>query len=170
MQISDLISLGKLGNKTDADGFIKFTENSNFHPRYFSVKDFFLIFTDNRVRYVTIDKVQNENGFRIKFLEADVVEEIVKANNVKLSLPQSDLDLLDEKSGVINPTGMKIIFNEQNIGTVMDKFNNSVYDILVVKMKNNKELLIPDVKAYIKEKNPERNEIVVTNIEELMDL
>ena len=99
MQISDLVSLGKLGNKIDADGFVKFTRNSNFHPRYFLIKDFFLVFTDNRVRYVTIDKVLKNSGFWIRFIESEVMEEVISAGNVKLCLPQNDLNLLDKKVG-----------------------------------------------------------------------
>jgi len=170
MQISDLISLGKLGNNKDADGFIKFTENSNFHPRYFSIKDFFLVFTDNRVRYVTIDKVLSDNGFRIKFLESDVVEEIIHTGKVKLSLPRTDLGELDKNNGVLNPVGMDIVFENKIIGTVIETFNNSEYDILVVKTEDGKEFLIPDVETFIEEKNPEKNEIIATNIKELMNL
>ena len=65
---------------------------------------------------------------------------------------------------------MKILFKGKIIGKVIEVFNNSEYDILIAKMNNGKELMIPDVDAYVKEKNPEKNDIIVWNIEELINL
>ena len=119
---------------------------------------------------MTIDKVLSDNGFRIKFLESDVVEEIIHTGKVKLSLPRTDLDELDKNNGVLNPVGMEIVFENKIIGTVIETFNNSEYDILVVKTEDGREFLIPDVETFIEEKNPEKNEIIATNIKELMNL
>ncbi|MCD4819078.1 MAG: hypothetical protein K8S23_10345 [Candidatus Cloacimonetes bacterium] len=55
MEISDLIEIGKFGNRLTEDGFIKFKKKTEFSSLKLSVKDIFLIFTDHSVRYVTID-------------------------------------------------------------------------------------------------------------------
>ncbi len=170
MQISDLVAIGKLGNTLDNKGYISFKKNSNFHPLYFNQKDVFLLFKDHRVRYVTIDKLINDKGIKLRFLETEVIEEVAKAGGVLVTLPETDLVKSKKETGFIDPVGMKVFFNNKEIGNIIDFFNNSVYDILVVKTLDKKEIMIPDVDFYIANKDKVRNIIIVKNILGLLDL
>ena len=170
MQITDLVAIGKLGNSIDENGFISFKKNSNFQQSYLTKKDVFLLFKDHRVRYVSIDKVINEKRFKLRFLETDVTEEAADAGGVRVTIPESDLVKFNREADFVDPVGMKVIFNKKELGNVINFFNNSVYDILIVETGEKKEIMIPDVDKYVIEKNAENDTITVKNIDGLMDL
>jgi len=170
MQISDLVAIGKLGNSIDEKGFISFRKNSNFQQSYLTQKDVFLLFKDHRVRYVSIDKVLCEKRLKLRFLEADVTEEAADASGVRVALPKSDLVKFNREADFVDPVGMKIISDKKELGNVIDFFNNSVHDILIVKTTENKEIMIPDVDYYVVNKDKSNKTINVKNIRELLDL
>jgi len=170
MQITDLVAIGKLGNSIDEKGFISFRKNSNFQQSYLTKKDVFLLFKDHRVRYVSIDKVINEKRLKLRFLETDVTEEAADAGSVCVALPESELVKFNREADFIDPVGMKVVINQKELGNVIDFFNNSVQDILIVKTTENKEIMIPDVDYYVVNKDKNSKMINVKNIRELLDL
>ena len=170
MQITDLVAIGKLGNSIDEKGFISFRKNSNFQQSYLTQKDIFLLFKDHRVRYVSIDKVISEKRLKLRFLETEVTEEAAQSGGVRVTLPKSDLVKFHRDADFINPVGMKVVFNKKELGNVIDFFNNSVQDILIVMTTENKEIMIPDVDYYVINKDKSNKMINVRNIRELLDL
>ena len=166
MQITDLVSIGTLGNKLDENKYIKFKKNINFQSNIFErIKDFFLLFKDHRVRYVTVLDIKTN---MLKFDDDEIAEDAAASSGVKLALPRDELDL--EKSSEISYLNWKIQFKEQIIGRIIDVFNNSFYSIFVVKTTDNNELLIPDVENFIMEKNSDKTTIIVKNIKILLEL
>lgn len=166
MEISDLITIGRLGKSIDKNGFITFKPDRIFQPSFLT--DVFLIFTDNRVRYVTITETDTQKGFKIKIDDTEVALEAAIDGRVQVSLPREDIDNLLKSHGTPGFTGMNIIFEKKHIGKVVDVFNNSAYDVLVVELDSGRELMIPKVDHYVKKIN--NNSIFVKNIEGLLKL
>ncbi len=166
MQISDLVAVGKLGKIIDKNGFIVFKVNDGFQP--FSLTDVFLVFTDNRVRYVTIEEIETVKGFSIKIDDMEVAKEAAKDGSVLVMLQKEETDKLQEKNNKNDLLGKKVIFKGNKIGMIIDIFNNSVYNVLVIEMNNGKELMIPMVDFYIKK--IENDSVFSQNIEDLMKL
>jgi len=164
MQISDLVAIGKLGKLIDENGFIPFKPGKNFHQDL--LKDIFLVFKNNSVRYVTVDKIIN--SYRIKIDDEETAKLAADEGNVKVMLPKSEIEAMDNKLNINNHIGKKIIFNSNSIGEVVDIIDNSVYDLITCKLDNGKELIIPMIDQFITEVNDD--EISVTNIEGLLEL
>ncbi|HHE38612.1 MAG TPA: hypothetical protein ENL20_08580 [Candidatus Cloacimonetes bacterium] len=119
---------------------------------------------------MSIDKVLCEKRLKLRFLEADVTEEAADASGVRVALPKSDLVKFNREADFVDPVGMKIISDKKELGNVIDFFNNSVHDILIVKTTENKEIMIPDVDYYVVNKDKSNKTINVKNIRELLDL
>lgn len=166
MQISDLVAVGKLGKIIDKNGFITFKVNDGFQP--FSLTDVFLVFTDNRVRYVTIEEIETRKGFNIKIDDMEVAREAAEDGSVLVMLQKEETDKLQEKNDKNDLLGKKVIFKGKRIGLIIDIFNNSFYDVLVIEMNNGKELMIPMVDFYIEK--IENDSVFSKNIEDLMEL
>jgi len=168
MQISDLIPIGKLGNSIDKNGFISFKKNRNFQPFYLDLKDLFLVFTDHRVRYVTIDKVLEGNKLKIRFDETEVTKEAAKAGKVQVMLSNTDVEEVIAQLDSESDIDKFVIFKNHKIGKVVDIFETLAHEIHIVKLSDGKEIMIPDVEFYISKKD--KQNVFVKNIEGLLEL
>ncbi len=166
MQITDLVAIGKLGNKIDENGFIPFIKYDNFQENFLT--DIFLIFTDNRVRYVTVIETLKNKVLKIKFDDEYSTQEAIEAGSVKVAIPKNLILQTSETDKQTKNIGKDLIFEKKNIGKIIDVFSNLTQDIFVVKLKEGKEIMIPIVDFYI-ESNTD-NSIIVKNIEGLLTL
>lgn len=166
MKLSDLVQIGQIGKKIYNDGCIKLKVDNNFKSLIKNIRDVFLVFKDNRVRYVTIDKVYLRKNPRIKFLEKEVMTEIGKSGKVKLMLPEEKTTNQDSEYII----RFKVIWNNKEIGHVVQVIDNSFQKLLLIKKKNEDEFFIPLVDVYVKSVDSKNREIIVKNISELLDL
>lgn len=164
MQISDLVAIGKLGKLIDENGFIPFKPNKNFHLNL--LENIFLVFKDNSVRYVTVEKLINSN--RIKIDDSETAKTAADEGNVRVMLPKIEIDTYKKQLNFDDQVGKKIIFNSKSIGEVVDIINNSVYELLICNLNDGKELIIPLLDNFVLEINDE--DISVINIEGLMEI
>ncbi len=171
MEISDLIEIGKFGNRLTEDGFIKFKKKTEFSSLKLSVKDIFLIFTDHSVRYVTIDNQRSENGDYIKILEKDIIADVIDDGKVRVMLAPDDFDELIQETNFFPFYNYDVYFNKQIIGIVENYIENKMQNIFEIKLfEDQKEFMVPDVDNFVTEKNSEKQFIVLKNIEELLTL
>ena len=169
MKLTDLIPIGNLSAVLNSDGLVSFKPNRNFIDEFLDIVDVFVVFTDNRVRYLTIEQVlHNKNKILLKFLEDEVFDEIAESTGVKLMLDPETASKYDYD--YYNYNGMKVVFEDQTIGEVVDSFYNSQYMIFSVVDGENKEILIPNVEAYILNIDFEKRVIYVHSIDLLKDI
>ncbi len=169
MKISDLISIGNLSAILDSDGLVAFKPNHNFIDEFLDIKDVFVVFTDNRVRYLTIEQILSENNkILLKFLEEEIFEEIAESTGVKLMLDSETASKYD--SDFFNYEEMKVVFEDKSVGKVTDSFSNSQYMIFNVEDETGKEFLIPNVEAYISKIDFENRVIYTNSIDLLKDI
>jgi ribosomal 30S subunit maturation factor RimM len=160
MTVSDLVAIGRLGNKIDQHGYIQFNIFPDF--KHLNLTDIFLFFTDNRVRYVTIlDKDKH------KFLldDQDSVSDALLDGNVKIMLPSTEVSqhLLQSKH-----IGKKVIFEQKELGIVYNCFENGAQEVLEIRSSEGKEFMVPLVKVYFEKSDSDT--IWLKNISELMEL
>ncbi|MCF7911773.1 MAG: hypothetical protein K9M99_04545 [Candidatus Cloacimonetes bacterium] len=171
MTLDDLVSVGKLGNSNHApEGYLRFQPNWNFHSYFFDIKDVFLVFTDHRVRYVTIEDVRVNKFFWIKIKEDDVVQEVIDSRSVQYRIPESMVKNLRFKNDENFLNGMKVIADDQLLGVVTDSFYNGAHYTLIVTQDDEKEFMIPNVDRYILSIDKQKKIITAHNIQELTDL
>lgn len=167
MQIEDLKEIGRLGNRQDENGFVRIRKNDNFQPDFLLIKDIFLVFQDNRVRYVTVEETTKKGQKDyIKILEREVIEEAVKLNNVKICLPPEYFE--DDDDLDFNPLSFTVDFNGTKYGQIKDYFLTPAYLVFVIDFEG-KEIMIPDVDKYVKEYDLDEEIIYFQNIRELAE-
>ncbi|MCF7858253.1 MAG: hypothetical protein K9N07_02860 [Candidatus Cloacimonetes bacterium] len=164
MQISDLVAIGKLGKVIDVDCFLQFKPGNNFAGRL--PENFFLIFRDNSVRYVTLEEVKGDSWIRID--DPVIAKLAVEDGNVKVMLSKSELLAFSDENVRKKHIGKVLIENSEVIGKVIDMFNNSVYDIAICNTVEGNEIMIPMVDEYVSKIN--ETCIHVHNIKELKEL
>lgn len=168
MQISDLIPIGRLGSKVDKEGFIPFHANAGFQCDLINIDEFFLIFKDNRVKFVTLLAVDDTRQTRIKLAETDVTAEAARENNVLVFLPRQQLKKLMGENTEVAEMGMTAWFNNEPVGELIDIFDNGAHEVLVFAGKEGREFLVPDVEYFVE--GIREGIILLRNIEELLDL
>ena len=164
MEISDLITIGKLGKTVDSDGYIPFKPNKIFQSSF--LQNVFLLFTNYSVRYVKIEDNLNDKMLKIDDLE--ITRDAAKDGKVLIMLPQEDITMLLDEHNILNYAGMKVYFADDIIGKVKETFFNNAQDILIVELINGNEIMIPVVDYYMEQ--IEGNTIYTKNIEGLINL
>jgi 16S rRNA processing protein RimM len=85
-------------------------------------------------------------------------------------LTQEDVIRIQEEEGIVDFTGMTVVFDDAEIGSVEDIMETRAHDILEVITSEEKEILIPVVEYYIQAIDVENRVIYVQHIEGLMEL
>ncbi len=170
MRISDLYQIGRLGNFINEDGYIQFKKDDSFQPDYLSINDFFLIFSKNRVRFVTKEHIiESDRKILIKFKEPELLPDLA-GQKVKVCLSKKDINFIQAGTDYINTNGFNVMFKQQLIGVVVDFFDNGAHGVIVVKNVNEKEFMIPFIDIYISKISEERRLVFVQDVEDLITL
>jgi 16S rRNA processing protein RimM len=170
MQLTDLVAIGTLGKAPEKDGSIFFQENEAFIPAFLSVSHMFLVFKNHSVRYMTVTGIRQGSGTYITFAESDDLQDALAHGPVSVMLTQEDVIRIQEEEGIVDFTGMTVVFDDAEIGSVEDIMETRAHDILEVITSEEKEILIPVVEYYIQAIDVENRVIYVQHIEGLMEL
>jgi len=175
MEISDLISIGRLGfSFKNKKYFVKLkAEYQHLLPRLNSV---FLIFKDHRVRYGKIDilRIVNENTAVIGIKDEDLLEELTGIESVRLALDEEDINLIDDESVYYDPVGMKVIWKDEEVGVIKDFFYNGAHYVYEIELGAGSwelgAVLIPDVDAFVIETNVDERFIRIVDLDQFIGL
>ncbi|HPY97020.1 MAG TPA: ribosome maturation factor RimM [Candidatus Cloacimonadota bacterium] len=170
MELNDLTIIGKLGFGDIIKGWIPIRLNPDFLDYFERISHLFVIFTDHRVRYVTVKNAKIIKGKHyIKLVEPEIMLEIEKQTNLQAAIDQEIITELTSDE-YYDPIGMKVMNNNTLFGEIIDWFSNNAQDVFVVKDNSDNELLIPDVDVYVQDIDYENRIIYTTNIEQLLNL
>lgn len=168
MELEDLIIIGKLGFNDIVKDWIPIRLNPDFLPYLEKLKQAFLIYTDHRVRYITVSKSKFIQGkWYLKIKEPEAYLEFKNLGSVDLAI---ETLTEDSDEDYYSPVGMEVFFNDQTIGKIIDWFDNGAHDVFVIQDHDGKEILIPDVKEFIQDINIQENRIIAQNIQAFLDL
>jgi len=168
MDISDLIGIGKLGGR-DSDGYYHLMVKPSRWSAVAAIKDCYLIFTSDRVFYVTISDVKESQGrYYVRFVEDGIDEERPLHKEVILAIEPETLSGDDKDDEMDDLIGFQVVQGDLVIGTVCDYFDNTAQYILVIKSANGREVMIPYVDHYIVSVLSDLKTIIVQNAEPLL--
>ncbi|MBN1326370.1 MAG: hypothetical protein JW996_00295 [Candidatus Cloacimonetes bacterium] len=168
MEISDLIAIGKLSKNNTQQGFVTLRENSEFREEFLELHDLFLVFTDHRVRLVTLEQINIENRIMLKFIETDVVQEALLDPGARLMIAREDIGKFDSIEESNQFLDHQVFFKGNRIGKVTDSFFNSAHHVLIIELNDGKEVMIPLVDYFLEK--VEKDQIHVHHIEDLLNL
>ncbi|HPK40203.1 MAG TPA: ribosome maturation factor RimM [Candidatus Cloacimonadota bacterium] len=170
MELNDLTIIGKLGFGDIIKGWIPIRLNPDFLDYFERISHLFVIFTDHRVRYVTVKNAKIIKGKHyLKLVEPEIMLEIEKQTNLQAAIDQEIITELTSDE-YYDPIGMKVMNNNMLFGEIIDWFSNNAQDVFVVKDNSDNELLIPDVDVYVQDIDYENRIIYTKNIEQLLNL
>ncbi|WP_069132088.1 ribosome maturation factor RimM [Rhodohalobacter halophilus] len=168
--------IGRFGRPRGLDGNIRFQPNENFVDGLFVQSDLFYIKNERsdlipaRMESCRIEEKRNQQTFFVKFdLIADR-NDAEKAMNKALYVVTEELQSLrdEQPADTEDMIGYRIISNNQEIGNVLDIFENPAHPILEIKYQSG-SLLIPMVDEYIDRVDHESDSIYCKNLHQLTE-
>ena len=170
MEISDLIGIGRLG-RLEPDGFYHIQLSQSYKPIVHQIKSCFLIFSSNRVFYVTVveSKTVGPRDY-VRFLEDGIAEECMKIAKVTVAMTEADLAEFEDEEDVTSLFGYKVLYQDAIIGEVADAMINPLQSVLIIALEDGRELLVPDVDHYIEAVNRPDKIIYMQNLELLLEV
>lgn len=170
MTIEDLIPIGKLSktHRNDPE-FLLFKPAKNFESDYLEIKDIFLLFKDNSVRYVTVESVREDKNIWIQLQEKDVIQEVIAASSALICLGNDDLESSEGNQNRA-VSGMKVICEDEIIAEVINIENFGAHDVITIKDIDGIEYMIPDVEDFVIQKDFSANTLTVKNIQQFKEI
>lgn len=171
MKVSDLVIFGKLGSSDASSGTFTFKLNKNFQTCFLELENFFLKFKDHSVRYVKLTDYQlikKSSGSCVKLICCFAEDEIEFSSNFHIGIAPEEYQKIVSQDWTNYHLGKKVLFDGDFIGEIEDEIKSSMQRVIVVRLTNGGELLIPLVDHYVK--NVQKDFVSVANIEGLIDL
>ncbi len=168
MQLSDLIPVGTLGFRVEANGYIQFRPGKGFRPGFLQMQDVFLIFPDHSVILTTVvDRISSGGKTFFRFDEIDLSDHVQQRKRITLALnPEAFNQLLGED--IDDPVDKQVYAQGEMVGTVIDWMEQADHRVLTVERPDGSQFMFPDVGRYV-ERQDDRS-IYARNLDELMDL
>ena len=164
MQSEDKIIIGKLGKVRGLDGTIKIIPLTDFEDRFDGLKE---IFVGEKI--MSVEKVQHIGGeIFIKFQGIDSREVAKTLTNKFLTVDKKNAAPLDDgEFYTFDIIGCEVFDGDKKIGIVKEVLKTGSNDVFQV--VGNREVLIPALKAVVKDINIAAKKIQVdsTQLEEI---
>lgn len=167
----EYLNVGQIVRTIGLKGEVKVYPSTSFRDSRFKKGNHLFILDDNNqvLKELTI-KFHSKNGTcdNLIFEEISSIEEAQELLHKYLSAPKDDSLLKKDQYFYSDLVGLKVYFdNEKYIGEVIKIEEYTTYQTLRVKTSN-KDVLIPFVKAFIKEVNLPEKKIIINFIEGLL--
>ena len=107
----------------------------------------------------------------LSFSEFDDINEIEKYKGCELYVTREDAVPLEEDEFYIADVIDSEVFkdNGEKLGTLVDVMQTGANDVFVVKMENDKEVLLPVIKDCVLDINVEEKKVIVHMLNGLLD-
>ncbi len=173
---SRFIEIGRFGRPHGLNGNIRFMPNENFIESLFDQHRLVYIKNERadlipaRIEQVQVEKKRNQQTFFVKLDLIASRDDAETAMNKALFTTVDELDSFksEEPSDTENLTGYRIISNDNEIGHVLDVFENPAHPILEIKYQTG-SLLIPYVDEFIDRVDHNSSTIYCRNLDQLID-
>ncbi len=172
MNKDNLVEVGKIIKAFGLRGELK------VHPEVFLedfllFKKFLVISEKGGKKHLSVEAIRKGagNSLIVKFKEIDSREMAEKVKGFKLLVYEEELpETREEEFYIKDLIGCTILEDDTNLGQVVDYLNQGGSGSLVVLSLDNKEVLVPFVKHYVKTVDISKKTIKITGFEELKNL
>lgn len=161
----NLIYIGKIVNTHGIKGEVRLL--SNFEEKDLIFKEGFKVYIGSMNEEETINTYRHHKQFEmISFKGINDINLVLKYKGKKVYINKDDLNLKDDEYLLEDLIGMKIINNEEQLGTVTDIYDTKAGKLLYISFAKN--YYIPYNSNYIKQVDVRRKEIQTENVKDLI--
>ncbi len=169
--MDEFITIGKITKPHGVKGEVIIRNESRWYEPFSNLTKV-LAETGSKKTYLEIETIRHFNDkIAVKFKGIDNPEDAAKYRNMELKISKNKMpELQDEEYYGFEIRGFKVFDLYDNChGEVIDIVNLPANDVLVVKMEDEKEILIPAVKTVIKKIDTAGKKVVVESIEDFQN-
>lgn len=166
------ITIGKIIASHGVHGFAKVAPMTDFPERFFDTERVFLFSGEKQIAETDIEEVRTSHKFFIiKFEFFNTPEEVNKYKNVELKVPFEERLKIEEENVfyVDDLIGLDAYSSDGNLlGKVSNVYSepNTIIEVLTV---DNKEVMVPFVKAIVSEVDQKAKKIIINKLAGLFD-
>ncbi len=166
----EYLLVGTLIKTIGLKGEVKVYPTTHFRDSRFKKGNHLFLSKDGEMKEVTIKSHKtNGNCDNLIFNEFNSIEEVEKYLHYELLVVKDEKNLKKDMYYFSDLIGLDVFFdNEIYIGKVKKVEEYTSYQTLRVSRESEKDVLIPFVKAFIKEVNLENKKIIVNYIDGLL--
>jgi 16S rRNA processing protein RimM len=167
----DLIAIGRISKPIGTRGEVNISPLTDDQQRFVNLPAVWLGHNAANVEWKKILKVRiNVKQVILNFDGIETVEDAEKIKDVYLFVPKEDaVKLQDGRYFVDDVIGCEVLTEEKtNVGMITDLLSLPMNDLWVLK-KDNKEILIPAVKAIIRQVDIKNKRIIIHALNGLLD-
>jgi len=153
--MENLIAIGYVIGTFGTGGWVKVQPLTSRPQRFLETKRVFFE-KDDEIFPLFLEEVElQQERITVKFKDINELREAAKLTSGYLKIPRTEVNTLDENEFYIfQLKGLKVINLENKvIGQVETVLPNPANDLLVIATSENKEILIPFIKVFVKEVN-----------------
>ena len=162
--MNDLFLIAEIKAIQGSSGYVLVRSFSDFSERFFRLKEVYIDFFGSYKKFA-VEKVSivNEN-IALKFKGFSSVEDLRIFLKKKIYVDKKDAVQLDKDSFFIHDlVGSKAFRNKELLGSVEDVYLLPANDVYIIKTLDDRRILIPAVKDYIKEFDPIEKKLDLTD-------
>jgi 16S rRNA processing protein RimM len=150
--VNDLFLIAEIKAIQGSSGYVLVRSFSDFSERFFRLKEVYMDFFGNYKKF-DVEKVSVINGnIALKFKGFGSVDEANIFLNKKIFVDKKDVVELEEGSFFIHDlVGSKAFRNKELLGSVEDVYLLPANDVYIIKTLDDRRILIPAVKDFVKE-------------------
>jgi 16S rRNA processing protein RimM len=170
------IEIGRIGRARGLEGQVRFMPNDVFTVALFDqdlvfyMKNFRSDLIPARVESTHVEKKKNQQTFFVKFDTIANREEADAAMNKAVYVDEEVVDIdVSPAEDETTLFGYAVIYNDEEVGEVLDVINNPAHLILEIKIGAG-ALLVPFVDEFIVNADHDNHTIICRNLDQLTDL
>jgi 16S rRNA processing protein RimM len=160
--LNEFVAVAVVSSISPKDGLLKLKLYSDFTQQILNTDCFYIDFFGN-IRKIFIEKVVRRSGnFFLKIKNFSEERELKIFLNKEILLPK-DSFLLDENSYLISDLlNCQVFYKKKLLGIVENVLDVPMNNVLVIRNKNNKEMMIPFVLKFFEKINIEEKKIYLS--------
>ncbi len=160
--MSNFFLVGQVVSVYGKDGAVKVTSFSDYPDRFFKLKKVYIDFFNDKKKFL-VEKVSAHKDFlTVKFKNFDNAQDagVLVGKNIYVD-DEGAIRLPEGTYFVHDIIGSKVYRNNKEFGILKDVLNYPANDVYVIEDTEGKEILIPAVKDFIQNFDPDKKILVL---------
>lgn len=169
--MSKYYQIGMIVSTHALKGEVKIFSTTDFQDERYKIGNDLYIEKDQEMIKVKVKSYRKHKKYDLVAFEGyDNINEVLPFVKCKIYVDEKDIHELEEDEYYYHELfDCEIIYEDKNLGIVVDVVNYGASDILVIKTKQNKEIMIPFVDDFIIDVDTENKKIYINVIEGLIN-